>query len=113
MRFFALLISFVISLSACAQDSKNSAAFEEGKHYQVIANPIKSAGDAVQVTEFFWYGCGHCYAFEPLVNSWKTKLPEGVELVKSPAMWRPVMESHARVYYTAKTLWSRQCSLGF
>ncbi|MBX2858652.1 MAG: thiol:disulfide interchange protein DsbA/DsbL [Cellvibrionaceae bacterium] len=104
MRFLALLLSFAVSLSACAQESNESAAFEEGKHYQVIANPIKSAGDSVQVTEFFWYGCGHCFAFEPLLNTWKAKLPEGAELVKSPAMWRPVMESHARVYYTAKTL---------
>ena len=29
----------------------------------------------IEVAEFFWYGCGHCYTFEPVIGQWKKTLP--------------------------------------
>ncbi|MGB5145881.1 MAG: thiol:disulfide interchange protein DsbA/DsbL [Porticoccaceae bacterium] len=76
-----------------------------GKHYTVLDEPIRT-GDAskIEVTEVFWYGCGHCYAFEPLLEKWSKTLPPDVVLLRSPAIWHPTMELHARAYYTAKAL---------
>jgi len=52
----------------------------------------------------FWYGCPHCYAFEPLLEAWTEKLPEDVVFVRSPGMWNGLMEVHAKIYYAAEDL---------
>ena len=79
--------------------------WREGEHYTVV-NPAVRVGpsDQVIVTEFFWYGCGHCYTFEPMLQAWKTSLPEGSRLQPSPAVWNDGMKLHAKAYYTAETL---------
>lgn len=110
MRVIAFLAGFMISLAACAQDDAApakapAASFEEGKHYIVLDTPVRTITPGkIEVTEVFWYGCSHCYHFEPLINSWEKTLEDDVELVKSPAMWRDIMQTHARIYYAAKAL---------
>jgi len=58
----------------------------------------------VEVVEVFWYGCGHCYALEPFVQSWLQKKADYVEFVKAPVMWGPAHRAHARLFYTLKAL---------
>ena len=42
------------------------AGFEEGRHYMVLPFPAPvETGDNIEVREFFWYGCPHCYVLEP------------------------------------------------
>jgi thiol:disulfide interchange protein DsbA len=46
----------------------------EGTHYEVISPPVRTANpDKIELAEFFWYGCGHCYTFEPVVGQWKRR----------------------------------------
>lgn len=79
--------------------------YKEGEHYTLVTPPINvGASDEVVVTEFFWYGCGHCYSFEGMLQAWGGKLPEGVSLDPSPAMWNGPMQLHAKAYYVAKAL---------
>jgi thiol:disulfide interchange protein DsbA len=33
------------------------------------------ARDKIEVTEFFWYGCGHCFHLEPELQKWLKTLP--------------------------------------
>jgi thiol:disulfide interchange protein DsbA len=96
------LVTTVLVLTATLA---NAADYVAGKHYTVLDEPVRT-GDAskIEVTEVFWYGCGHCYAFEPLLEKWSKTLPADVVLVRSPAIWHPTMELHARAYYTAKAL---------
>ena len=50
----------------------------EGQHYQALTPPVAvGRGSDVVVTEFFWYGCGHCYTFEPMLTAWGKQLPDG------------------------------------
>ena len=56
------------------------------------------------MAEFFWYGCGHCYTFEPILEQWKKGLAADVDFHGSPAIWNPLMEMHARAFYAAQTL---------
>jgi|GEM_PF-5462824 len=76
MRAFALLLTFVLSVAACAEEAA-APKYEEGKHYKTIANPIKSPSDKVEITEFFWYGCGHCYVARRDANPRKSVLHSG------------------------------------
>ena len=97
----ALLAAVVTSLplSASAQE------FVEGTHYDLISPSIRTANPGkIEVVEFFWYGCGHCYTFEPLVSAWKKDLPEDVAFRASPAVWNKGMELHARAFYAAEAL---------
>jgi protein dithiol oxidoreductase (disulfide-forming) len=58
----------------------------------------------VEVAEIFMFGCPHCAAFEPLLQSWLKKAPSYVSFVRVPAVWNPIAELHARAYYTAEAL---------
>jgi thiol:disulfide interchange protein DsbA len=90
------------SVTAFAQDEQN---WQEGTHYDVISPAIRTADpDKIEVAEFFWYGCGHCYTFEPMIGQWKKNLGEDVDFRGSPAIWNQPMELHARAYYAAEVL---------
>jgi thiol:disulfide interchange protein DsbA len=78
---------------------------EEVFAYQEITPSVPTtSGDKIEVVEMFWYGCPHCYAFEPDLNAWKKKLPKDVAFVRVPAIFNPKWEFSARIYYTAEVL---------
>lgn len=81
------------------------AAYDEGFEYKQItpAQPTSSKGK-VEVVELFWYGCPHCYDFEPSLGEWAGKLPKNVEFIRIPAIFRQGWLPHARAYYTAEAL---------
>ena len=69
------------------------------------AQPTSVAPGKVEVAEVFWYGCGHCFALDPRIESWRNKgKPAYVEFVRVPAMWNDTTRMHARVFYTAELL---------
>lgn len=77
----------------------------EGKDYTRITNPTTvAAGAPVEVREFFWYGCPHCYRLEPFMSAWIKTKPAGVSFARIPAALNPVWEANARGYYVAETL---------
>jgi thiol:disulfide interchange protein DsbA len=88
---------------AVAEDAAQS--YVEGTHYDLITPAVRTADpDKIEVAEFFWYGCGHCYTFEPMIEQWRKSLPDDVDFHGSPAIWNAQMELHARAFYTAQVL---------
>lgn len=83
--------------------------YKEGEYYSTLtaAQGGSSAAGKIEVAEVFWYGCGHCYNLEPVMNDWEKRLPADVSLVRIPVMWNPTNEIHARVFYTAEALGKR------
>lgn len=77
-----------------------------GQHYRPLspAQPTSVAPGKVEVVEVFWYGCTHCYALEPFMESWLKKLPADIEFVRLPVMWSSTHRAHARLYYTLQAL---------
>ena len=65
--------------------------------------PVETAGK-VEVIEFFWYGCPHCYNLEPALESWTKKLPADVEFKRIPAVLSANWEPHARFFYAFEAL---------
>ena len=89
----SLFLCFVAS-SAVAQ------SFVAGTDYQLIDPPVPTGQpDKVVVTEVFWYGCPHCFRFEPYINRWSSNLPEGVVFEQLPSALNPRWTEHARAYY--------------
>ena len=90
-------------LACTAQESAESYA--EGTHYSLIIPAVRTANPAkIEVVEFFWHGCSHCYNFEPILNQWKKNLADDVDFRGSPAVWNAGMELHAKAYYVAEVL---------
>ena len=91
-------VLFMFAGTACA------AAYEEGKHYKRVSQEKMVDGDKVEVLEFFWYGCPHCYSFEPHISKWKASKPANVEFDRIPATFQPLWVLHARAYYALQSL---------
>ena len=87
-RFLLTLSLLVLApLYACAQDEPKE--FVEGEHYDVVSPAVRTADpNKIEVAEFFWYGCGHCYTFEPLVEQWKKGIADDVDFHGSPGVHR-------------------------
>jgi thiol:disulfide interchange protein DsbA len=101
--FFTLAL---LPLFSCHADDKPAAdTYVAGTHYEVLTTPVRTADPGkIEVAEFFWYGCPHCYHFEPSITAWlKTKAAD-VDFVRVPAIWHPDMELHAKMFYTAQQL---------
>jgi len=80
--------------------------FKENQHFVrlVPTQPTVGGADKIEVAEFFWYGCPHCYTFEPYINEWADNKPANVRFVRVPAMWNRGLELHAQLYYTEEVL---------
>ncbi len=79
--------------------------FVEGTHFQTLPVPVSTLDSSrVEVIEAFWYGCPHCFSFEPLIKDWEANAPADVDFVRFPAMWNGLMKVHAQIYYTAEAL---------
>ena len=80
--------------------------FSEGKHYHrlIPTQPTVGGADRIEVAEIFWYGCRHCYSFEPAINGWAENVPANARFVRIPAVWNPLAKLHGRLYYTEEVL---------
>jgi thiol:disulfide interchange protein DsbA len=89
-----------------AANAPTTGRFEMGTHYTRLSptQPTSSNADQVEVAEVFWYGCPHCFAFDPLLEQWRQRQPDYVSFVRVPAVWNPLLQLHARAFYTAEAL---------
>jgi thiol:disulfide interchange protein DsbA len=80
--------------------------FTENQHYYrlVPTQPTFGGADKIEVAEFFWYGCPHCFDFEPYINGWADAADSNVRFVRIPAMWNNGLKLHAQLYYTEEVL---------
>jgi thiol:disulfide interchange protein DsbA len=126
---FAATLAGTVSLQACARtatpaadkaaptaaapaaparraDPASIGDWHLGTNYKLVESPQSPGVGAgkVEVAEIFWYGCGHCYALDPALESWKTSKPGYIEFVRVPVVWGPSHQQHAKLYYTIQAL---------
>lgn len=102
---FGSLVTAVFAISGSAM----AADFVAGKDYTVLANPVQvEVPGKIEVREFFWYGCPHCFKLEPHMQTWLKNMPKDVRFVRTPAAMNPVWEQGARAYYVSEALGVRQ-----
>ena len=77
---------------------------QEGKHYQRLGQALPGTPGKIEVVEFFWYGCPHCYAFEPAMQDWIAKLPADVSFRHVHVAFRANVKIHQRLFYTLEAL---------
>lgn len=67
------------------------------------AQPTRT-GDKIEVVEVFWYGCPHCYYFEPVIEKWLEEKAEYIEFIRMPGILGKNWLPHARAFYAAEKL---------
>ncbi len=65
--------------------------------------PVETAGK-IEVLEFFWYGCIHCYNLEPHLETWLKSKPADVEFRRVPAVLSDRWGHDAAIFYTFEAL---------
>jgi len=83
----------------------SAMAAEPPAQYTELASPVPTADPSkIEVVELFWYGCGHCYQFEPYVNEWAKNLPNDVNLVRLPALFGKLWDVHGQLFFALEAL---------
>lgn len=60
--------------------------------------------DKIEVIEFFWYGCPHCYSLEPVLTQWLKTIPDNVEFIRQPTIFNSLWGKHAKAFFVAQVL---------
>ncbi|PIE40911.1 MAG: disulfide bond formation protein DsbA [Gammaproteobacteria bacterium] len=96
------LLSIMLVLASFAVYAET---FREGVDYKMLSTPVEVENPGkIEVREFFWFGCPHCFALEATLSDWKQNLPEGVEFIATPAPLNSSWTPHAHAFYIAKAL---------
>ncbi|MDO7925967.1 thiol:disulfide interchange protein DsbA/DsbL [Pseudomonas sp. KFB-139] len=100
-----IISAALVAASLFGMSAQAATPIEAGKQYVVLASavPVSEPGK-IEVVELFWYGCPHCYAFEPTINPWAEKLPEDVNFVRIPAMFGGAWDAHGQLFITLDTM---------
>ena len=66
-RLLLITLLSALTLTAGAADS-----FKPGQHYTGVSPAVGTSVEAgkIEVVELFWYGCPHCFQFEPEIEQW-------------------------------------------
>jgi protein dithiol oxidoreductase (disulfide-forming) len=79
--------------------------YKEGVEYIKLATPVPTQNaEKIEVQEFFWYGCPHCFQFEPKLAAWVKNKPANVEFVRMPAPLNPNWMPHTKTYYALEAM---------
>lgn len=101
-NFFKILIVSVTLLfgaTACSADT--------GGSYTVLNPAQPTSTQKIEVLEFFFYGCSHCYHLHHDLSAWEKTMPKDVELVYVPVIFRDSWEPMARTFFALESLGQR------
>ena len=95
------LIVLVLSLFCSSAFSKD---YQEGRHYDLIEPLPTRNPEKIEVIEFFWFGCGHCFSLEQLIKDWKSEVSSEVDFFRLPVVWNAQTKTHAKLFFATETL---------
>lgn len=98
-----LLIAWLLLLPAGGVFAQHTPI--PGVDYRVlkVVQPAEAAA-RIEVIEFFWYRCPHCYALEPYLESWLAGLASDVSFKRVPVVFGPEWIADARVFYALSVI---------
>ena len=81
-----------------------ASAFAQATHTELKPPLATESPGKIEVLEFFWYGCIHCYNLEPVLEPWVKKLPPDVQFRRVPAIFNERWGLDAAIYYTFEAM---------
>jgi protein dithiol oxidoreductase (disulfide-forming) len=102
-------IKHLIAISALLFATQVCAQSLEERGLSMLSPPQPThSGNKIEVLEFFFYGCSHCFKLHPYISSWEKKMPSDVDFKFVPAIFNPGWESMARTYYALESMGQRK-----
>jgi len=101
-----LLVTVSVLLPIACSAGAPAADYKEGTHYKKVRE-VQEPTNAkrIEVDEFFWYGCPHCYHLDGFVDRWRVTKPADVDFVQVPnSLGREEGIIHSKAFYTAEVL---------
>ncbi len=105
MRFLHTFIA-AVSLSLVALSASASPTNpKDGAEYLTLTQPLQTdSGDKVAVTEFFSYGCPHCYVLDPVLSAWVKKQGDKIVFKRVPVGFHPTWVPLQKLYYSLEAM---------
>jgi thiol:disulfide interchange protein DsbA len=98
-------MKLILTLACICLALPGVAASLKGSNYELLAQPQPTeAKGKVEVLEFFWYACPHCYSLQPPLESWLKRKPADVEFRRVPAVLDSSWLQLARTYYAVEAM---------
>ncbi len=79
-----------------------------GKDYTLLSPAQPASTRKIEVLEFFFYGCSHCFHLHPLLSKWEKTMPKDVELTFVPTVFRDSWEPMANTFYALESMGQQQ-----
>ncbi|HXZ96340.1 MAG TPA: thiol:disulfide interchange protein DsbA/DsbL [Burkholderiales bacterium] len=74
-------------------------------NYRLVVPPQPTeTGDKIEVIEFFYYGCPHCFALEPYLKKWQSSAPKDVALRHIPVVFNENWVPLTKAFYALEAL---------
>lgn len=97
-KIITFVLLLLVSNTACSEQ------FSAGFEYRNIKPQPTSNPNHVEVIEFFWYGCPHCFHFEPDLKRWLADKPANVDFIRIPAPLNKSWELHTKAFYALELM---------
>ena len=99
-------LSLGLSLGLAATGAQASpAAPVNGTDYRTLEKAQSTdSGKKIEVTEFFWYSCPHCSAFEPALEDWIKKQGDNINFRRVPVAFRESFQPQQRLYFALEAM---------
>jgi len=105
MRFFRHVLAAVSLSLLAAAVAASPANPQNGTDYRTLeqAQPTDS-GNKIEVTEFMWYSCPHCAAFDPALTAWVKKQGDKIVFKQVPIAFRDSFVPQQKMYYALEAM---------
>lgn len=101
--FRRLALALVVLASIGIAGAQQPGLKAKVDYLPIEPQPV-TTGERIEVIEFFWYGCPHCFNLQPSLEAWLKRKPADVEFKRIPAVFRESWVAHARLFYTLDAL---------
>src|SRR5450830_1613018 len=105
MRLFRHVLA-ALSLSLLAVSAGASPANpQSGVDFRTLEQPQSTdSGKKIEVTEFFWYSCPHCSAFDPALTAWVKKQGDKIVFKQVPVAFRESFIPQQKLFYALEAM---------
>jgi thiol:disulfide interchange protein DsbA len=105
MRFLQHVLAALSFTLVAATAGAAPANPQNGVDYRTLDKAQQTdSGNKVEVTEFFWYSCPHCFAFEPSLMDWVKKQGDKIVFKRVPIAFRESFLPEQKLFYTLEAM---------
>jgi thiol:disulfide interchange protein DsbA len=106
MKFIKHMLAVMSLVAVAAAAHASPQAPVNGADYKTLdkAQTTDAPAGKVEVTEFFWYSCPHCFALDPSLNEWVKKQGNAIAFKRVPVAFRPSFVPQQKLYYTLEAM---------